>query len=224
MAPPDEAGARAPAGPEHADAVAVALGPVLARILDAGDATTGGGSAAALSGAMAAGLLGMVARLSVGKGLELGDERYEACLAEAEELRYALAEGAAADAAAYSLIVAAYALPKGTEAEVTARSAAVRDALIAAATVPRDNARRAARVLDLCRELSGRSNAAASSDLAVALELARVGVLGAAANVDVNVAGMDGVSAAEALLAEAEELRRHAGAPPASASSTKEPS
>ena len=92
--------------------------------------------------------------------------------------------------------------------------------------MPRDNARRAATVLDLCRELSGRSNGAAASDLAVALELARVGVLGAAANIDVNVAGMECVPEAQALLAEAEELRRHAEAPPASASAspTKEPS
>ena len=222
MAPPDEAGARAPAGPEHADAVAAALGPVLARILDADDATTGGGSAAALSGAMAAGLLGMVARLSLGKGLTLGDQRYRGCVAEAAELRDALAEGAAADAAAYSLIRAAYSLPKGDEDEKAARQAAVQAALIAAATVPRDNAHRAARVLDLCRELSGRSNDAAASDLAVALELARVAVLGAAANIDVNVAGMKGVPAAEVLLAEAEDLRRHAAAPPASASSNRE--
>ena len=81
---------------------------------------------------------------------------------------------------------------------------------------------RAARVLDLCRELSGRSNDAAASDLAVALELARVAVLGAAANIDVNVAAMKGVPAANVLLAEAEELRRHAGAPPASVSSNRE--
>jgi formiminotetrahydrofolate cyclodeaminase len=209
-----------------ADGAPAALNDVLALILDAEDATTGGGSAAALSGAMAAGLLGMVARLSVGKGLRLGDERYRACAAEAEELRDALAEGAAADAAAYSLIKAAYSLPKSDVAEKAARQAAIQDALIAAATVPRDNARRAAGVLDLCRELSGRSNDAAASDLAVALELARVGVLGAAANIDVNVAGLDDVPEAQALLAEAGELRRHAEAPssPASASPTKEPS
>jgi formiminotetrahydrofolate cyclodeaminase len=205
-----------------ADEAPGTLAGVLALILDAGDATTGGGSAAALSGAMAAGLLGMVARLSVGKGLELGDERFRACTEEAAELRDALAEGAAADAAAYSLIKAAYSLPKGGEEEKAARQAAVQDALIAAATVPRDNARRAARVLDLCRELGGRSNEAAASDLAVALELARVGVLGAAANIDVNVAGMQGVPAAEVLLAEAEELRSHAGALPAPASSDRE--
>jgi formiminotetrahydrofolate cyclodeaminase len=189
-----------------ADAVAAGVRPVLARILDAGDATTGGGSAAALSGAMAAGLLGMVARLSIGKDLELGDARYEAVVAEALALRDQLAAGAAEDAAAYGLIKGAYALPKGSEDERAKRAAAIHDALIAAAEVPRDNALRSARVLDACRELVGRSNESAASDLAVALDLARLGVVGCAANIDVNVAMLEG-ERAEKLLAEAEELR-----------------
>jgi methenyltetrahydrofolate cyclohydrolase len=183
-----------------------ALQPVLERILDPGDATTGGGSAAALGAAMAAGLLGMVARLSVGRQFALGDDRYQAVVAEAEELRDQLAAGAAEDAAAYAHIKAAYALPKATDEERATRDAAVKEALIGAAIVPRDNARRAARVLDLCRELVGRSNESAASDLAVAAELARVSVVGCAANVDVNVAMLEGERAA-ALLLEAGELR-----------------
>ena len=86
------------------------------------------------------------------------------------------------------------------------RGAAIYDALIAAAEVPRDNARACVRVLDLCRELAGRSNAAAASDLAVALELARAGVVGCAGNIDVNVSMLEGERAV-ALLREAEELR-----------------
>lgn len=189
------------------DSLAVSLQPVLARILDGGEATTGGGSAAAFAGAMAAGLLGMVASLSAGKDLELDDTHYEAVAAEASALCEQLAAGAAADAAAYGLIRAAYALPKGTPREKDVRGAAIYDALIAAAEVPRDNARACARVLDLCRELAGRSNEAAASDLAVALELARAGVIGCAGNIDVNVGMLEGERAV-ALLREAEELRR----------------
>ncbi len=188
------------------DVLAASLQPVLARILDAGEATTGGGSAAALSGAMAAGLLGMVARLSIGKELELGDERYQRVTDEAAELCAGLAFGAAEDAAAYGLIKAAYARPKDTDEEKAARGAAIHDALIAAAETPRDNARACARVLGLCRELVGRSNESAASDLAVALELARAGVVGCAGNIDVNVSMLEGERAA-ALLREAEELR-----------------
>jgi formiminotetrahydrofolate cyclodeaminase len=188
------------------DALAASLQPVLARILDGGEATTGGGSAAALSGAMAAGLLGMVARLSAGRALELGDARYRAVTDEAGQLCAALASGSAEDAAAYGLIRAAYAHPKDTARERAARAAAIHEALIAAAEVPLDNARRCARVLDLCRELVGRSNETAASDLAVALELAGAGLLGCAGNVDVNVAMLEGERAA-ALLREADELR-----------------
>jgi formiminotetrahydrofolate cyclodeaminase len=182
------------------------LHPVLARILDGDEATTGGGSAAAFAGAMAAGLLGMVAILSAGKDLDLGDERYGSVAAEAAQLCERLAAGAAEDAAAYGLIRAAYALPKSTPEETDVRGAAIYDALLTAAEAPRDNARACVRVLDLCRELAGRSNAAAASDLAVALELARAGVLGCAGNIDVNVSMLEGERAV-ALLREAEELR-----------------
>jgi formiminotetrahydrofolate cyclodeaminase len=187
-------------------ALIASLQPVLSRILDGGEATTGGGSAAAFAGAMAAGLLGMVASLSTGKDLELGDERYGSVTAEAARLCERLAAGAAEDAAAYGRIKAAYALPRATVEDKDMRGAAIYDALIAAAEVPRDNARDCARVLDLCRELAGRSNAAAASDLAVALELARAGVVGCAGNIDVNVSMLEGERAV-ALLQEAEELR-----------------
>ncbi len=190
----------------HPSELIASLQPVLSRILDAGEATTGGGSAAAFAGAMAAGLLGMVASLSAGKDLDLGDERYGSVAAEAARLCEQLAAGAAEDAAAYGLIRSAYALPKATDEEKDVRGAAIYDALIAAAEVPRDNAGACARVLDLCRELAGRSNAAAASDLAVALELARAGVVGCAGNIDVNVSMLEGERAV-ALLREAEELR-----------------
>jgi formiminotetrahydrofolate cyclodeaminase len=180
---------------------------VLARILDASDASVGGGSAAALSAAMAAGLLGMVARLSVARGLPLSDDRYQAVATEADELRDGLIEGAAEDAAVYALVKGAYGLPRDTDEHRAARKTAIDEALIAAATVPRDNARRAARVLKLCRELAGKSNESAASDLAVGEDLARVGVLGCAGNIDVNVSSVEGSRAAD-LLGEADELRR----------------
>jgi len=179
----------------------------LARVLDPHDNAVGGGSASALAGAMAAGLLGMVARLSAGRGLELSDERYRAVAEEADELRRALVAGAAEDSAVYACVKGAYGLPKATEEEKARRGAAIHEALIAAAEVPRDNAHRCARVLVLCRELVGRSNESAASDLAVGVELARVGIIGCAGNVDVNVSMLEGERAAK-LLREADELRK----------------
>jgi formiminotetrahydrofolate cyclodeaminase len=183
------------------------MAEVLARVLDATDATVGGGSAAALAGAMAAGLAGMVARLSVGRGLELSDARYTGCAVEADVLGSALLAGAGDDAEAYGLVKAAYGLPRESVAQVEAREAAIGDALIAAALVPLDNARRALRVREICRELAGRSNAAAASDLGVAVRLADAAVGGCLLNVEVNLDALPGSPAAARLRREAEAVR-----------------
>ena len=96
---------------------------------------SGGGSASALAGAMAAGLLGMVARLSVGRGLEL--ERRALPRVRRRGRRASAprcSPGAADDAEAYGLVKAAYGLPQETtRRRQAARQAAIHDALIAAA-------------------------------------------------------------------------------------------
>jgi len=184
---------------------------VLARVLDATDATFGGGSASALAGAMAAGLVGMVARLSLGRGLALDDARYDVYAVEADTLGRALHAGAEQDAEAYGLVKAAYGLPRDGVAQAAARQTAIHDALIAAALVPLDNARRALRVRELCRELDGRSNAAAASDLGVAVALADAAVGGCLLNVEVNLDALPASSAAARLRHAAEAARiRHA--------------
>ncbi len=190
---------------------------ILARVLASSDATVGGGSASALAGAMAAGLAGMVARLSVGRGLEFSDAEYEAAVVEADALARTLHAGAEEDAGAYSLVKNAYRLPRGTEADVTARELAVHDALIAAALVPLENARRSLRVLDLCVQLGESANEAAASDLAAAWLLADAAVQGCLLNVDVNLEHLTDSMPAARLRHEADSVRiRHArlSAPP----------
>ena len=183
------------------------MADMLARVLDATDATVGGGSASALAGAMAAGLTGMVARLSAGRGLELSDARYHGCAVEADVLGAALLSGAGDDAEAYGLVKAAYGLPRETAAQAEARQAAIQDALIAAAAAPLDNARRALRVREICRELAGRSNAATASDLDVAVVLADAAVAGCLLNVDINLEALPGSPAAARLRRGAETVR-----------------
>lgn len=183
------------------------MADVLARVLDATDAAVGGGSASALAGAMAAGLAGMVARLSAGRGLGLSDARYHGCAVEADVLGAALLAGAADDVEAYGLVKAAYGLPRETAAQTEARQAATHDALIAAAFVPLDNARRALRVREICRELAGRSNTAAASDLGVAVVLADAAVAGCLLNVEVNLEALPGSPAAARLRRGAEAVR-----------------
>lgn len=159
---------------------------VLARVLDSTNAGVGGGSASALAGAMAAGLLGMVARLSTGRGLGLTDEQYLAAADEADTLGRALLAGAQGDADAYGLIKAAYGLPRDGDEALAARQAAIENALEVAATVPLENARDSLRVRELCATLSGTSNPAAGSDLAAAVFLGDAAIRGCLLNVAVN--------------------------------------
>ncbi len=180
---------------------------VLRRVVESTDAGAGGGSAAALAGAMAAGLAGMVARLSTGRGLALEDARYDRIAAEADGLAAALLAGADEDAAAYSLVAAAFRLRRDDAEAVAVRETAIRDALMAAALVPLENARSVVRVLELCLELDGRSNAAAASDLAAGRLLADAAVLGCVLNVEVNLEALPESAVAAELRAAVEAVR-----------------
>ena len=84
------------------------------RVLDATDNTTGGGTASSMAGAMAAGLAGMVARLSLGKEGLPPREHFETIAVEAEELSARLFDGGREDALAFDSVSAAYKLPKDT--------------------------------------------------------------------------------------------------------------
>lgn len=160
---------------------------VIDKIMDSRDATVGGGSASALSGAMAAGLIGMVARLSTKKDFGLNNERYITIAHELDILGKELLEGAEEDTKAYLLIKSAYSLPKNTEEEKEKRKHAIEDAGVKAATVPKDNAYKCKKVYDLGLELDGKSNPAAYSDLAIGINLAKLGITGCKMNIEANL-------------------------------------
>ena len=89
-----------------------ALISVMERIFDSEDTTVGGGAASALSGAMAAGMIGMVARLSAKKPVNLTVEEYGEIAEECDKLTAQLQQGAVNDMLAYRKIVDAFRLPK----------------------------------------------------------------------------------------------------------------
>ena len=160
---------------------------VLSKIIDSEDTTVGGGSASALSGAMAGGMIAMVAKLSRKKPVNFSVEQYDAIAAECDALAEKLQRGCVNDTQAYCMIVDAFKLPKGTEAEKAARSAAVQAAAIKAAEVPRDNAYLNARVYELGSSLLGNSNPACHSDLSSALYLSQSGVKDCVLNIQANL-------------------------------------
>jgi formiminotetrahydrofolate cyclodeaminase len=161
--------------------------------------TPGGGSAAALAGALGASLLSMVASLP--KPRAASDEelqKLEEAGARSTELAKSLETLIERDSEAYDLVIGAYRLPKGTDEEKAARSARIQDALKAATQAPLDVMRACAAGIKLVPVLTAYGNANASSDVQVGLELLRAGLRGARLNVEINLGNLkDQVFAAQ---------------------------
>jgi len=152
-------------------------------------ATPGGGSASALAGAMGAGLVGMVCRLTIGKKRFTNvEDELRRVLEEAEALRQQLSDLADADIQAFDQVMAAYRLPKETQEDQAARQAAIQRALQAATRVPLETASACAGVLKLAAQVIGKINPNALSDAGAAALLADAGLKGAQLNVAINLA------------------------------------
>jgi glutamate formiminotransferase/formiminotetrahydrofolate cyclodeaminase len=148
----------------------------------------GGGSIAALAGALGSALASMVANLSIGKG-EF-DERYDELCALAERAQAAKDElvGAVdADTEAFNEVIAAMRMPKDTPEQIAARTQAIRAGYKAAAKVPLRTAQLCREVLDLCQAAAGIGNQAVVSDAGVGALMAHAGVQGAIHNVRINL-------------------------------------
>lgn len=180
------------------------------RVIDPADNSTGGGSASAISGGMAAALAAMVARLSVNGAGSEPDDYYLPIAQAGAELAQALMAGASEDAHSFDAVMAAYRLSKATDAEKAARSAAIRAAMAHATRVPLRNAELCAEALALVGRLEGRSNPRALSDLQSAGYLARAGLLGCLANVDINLPGVKDEAAMAEIRLRADALRLQA--------------
>lgn len=179
--------------------------------LAAGTPTPGGGSAAAYAAAMAASLVAMVARLTIGKKKYAAVEaRMREIAAQADGLRSALSGAVERDAQAFEAVLAAGRLPKESGAQNATRQAALEQATIHAAAVPLDVARQAAQVIELAAEAAEMGNVNAVSDAVSAAALAHAGLKAAAANVRVNAAGLQDASAAKLWLKELGDLEGRA--------------
>jgi glutamate formiminotransferase/formiminotetrahydrofolate cyclodeaminase len=189
---------------------AVAGGPSLGSFLAQLAAPTpapGGGSVAAIAGALAAALVQMVAGLTLGrrKYLEVETEMRDVAL-QAAALGTRLQSLAAEDARAYTRVTEAQKLPKEPAELARRREEEIRKALLAAARVPLDTAAACAEVARLAAVVAAKGNRNACSDAGVAAFLAQAGCKGAAYNVRINVAAIGDSTDAALLLSEAEAL------------------
>jgi methenyltetrahydrofolate cyclohydrolase len=174
--------------------------------------TPGGGSASALSGAVAAALLAMVARMPKTKhGTSADQVALDAALPAINQLKAALVDLIDRDAEAYDLVVAAYRLPKATDEDKAARKAAIRNAMRVATDVPMETARAAASLIAQARTVAEHGNPSAKTDAAVAVQMAWTAYSGAMANVEVNLGGLGDEAYAAALRSELQRLQIAAG-------------
>ena len=149
--------------------------------------TPGGGSAAALMGAMGAALISMVCNLTIGrKGYEGIEAEMRGSLREAEALRQRLTAMIQDDVQAFDALMAAYRLPRATEEQTLARGRAVQQALKQATDVPLACAQACAEVIELARRVAPTGNRGVISDAGVASLVACAGLRSAALNVAIN--------------------------------------
>lgn len=150
-------------------------------------ATPGGGSAAAIMGAMGAALVSMVCNLTLGKkNYEAVQDEMKALLEKSEALRARLTDMVKADVEVFNQVMAAYGLPKDTDEQKAARSLAIQAALKAATDVPLDCAEACAEVVRISQFTAEQGNRSAVSDAGVAVEVAYAALRSAALNVYVN--------------------------------------
>lgn len=162
--------------------------------LAAATPTPGGGSAAALTASIAASLVAMVAALTLhsqkkkreNQDLEL-TAQMQAISEEARQLRDRLVALTDADAAAFERVLAAYKLPKGSEAEKHQREREIQMALQRATEVPYEVALGARRVLELAEVVALKGLTSAASDVRAGVYLAEAALQAALLNVEVNL-------------------------------------
>ncbi|MFZ5898558.1 MAG: cyclodeaminase/cyclohydrolase family protein [Bacillota bacterium] len=168
-----------------------------------GEATPGGGSVAAMAGAMAASMVTMVTNLTIGKKGYLDVEAECRAIRERSQLlRSELLGLAEADMHAFENLIAACRLPRGTEAEASARMERIQEALKEAIEVPFRIARASEQVITLARRLVEIGNKNAVSDAGVACFLGEGAAQSALLNVDINLQALTDQNLARSAMAE----------------------
>jgi methenyltetrahydrofolate cyclohydrolase len=168
--------------------------------LASAEPTPGGGSTAALSGAMGAALVCMVARLTLGKAEYAAVQaEIEEIVQKAEVLRARFQVLMSEDVEAYGRLSGCLKMPKATSEEKASRTRAIQAALVDAALVPLEMAERAVELMRYCQRIAEIGNKNVLSDIAVASTLASSAASGASWMVRVNIDGLKDQARAEEL-------------------------
>ena len=153
--------------------------------------TPGGGGAAAVSGAMGAALISMVANFTIGKkGFEDVQDECKEMLAKSEDLRSKLTDAIKDDVDVFDRVMASYGMPKDTDEEKSARTTEIQAALKEATDVPLECARLCKELINLSQSAAEKGNNNVISDAGVAVLAGYAGLRSAALNVYINIGGI----------------------------------
>jgi len=171
----------------------------------------GGGSVAALSGALGAALSSMVCNLTRGKqGYESIQDEIKEILQRSEELRKQLTELIDKDTEAFNKVMEALKMPKETEDQKEQRQHAMQNAFKLAADVPLETAQKCMQILDVARILAEKGNKNSISDAAVSALMAQTGLHAAMLNVRINLCSIKDTEYIQKVTTELDELKRNA--------------
>jgi len=150
--------------------------------------TPGGGSVAALAGALGAALISMVGNLTVGKKkYEDVEEDIKKIIGSSEKLRYELSQLIEEDVKVFNNFMATYKMPRETENEKKMRTEKIQEALIEAARVPLRVAYKCMEILSLSKEVAEKGSINTVSDAGVAALMAEAALESAILNVKINL-------------------------------------
>lgn len=167
----------------------------------------GGGTISAYMGALGAALGTMVANLSSHKaGWDARWEEFSTWASRGQAIQAELMVLVDEDTEAFNRIMAAFGLPKSTDEEKAARTAAIQEATLFATEVPLHTMQAAFKVFELCRAMAEEGNPNSVSDAGVGVLAARAAVLGAGLNVKINAAGLKDRATADRLVGQANTL------------------
>jgi formiminotetrahydrofolate cyclodeaminase len=171
----------------------------------------GGGSVAALSGALGAALSSMVCNLTRGKqGYEAVQEEMKYILEKSESLRKDLTELIDKDTEAFNEVIKALQMPKETDSQKEQRRQILQTAFKYAAEVPLETARKCTQILDVARVIAEKGNKNSVSDAAVSALMAQTGLQAAMLNVRINLTSIKDPEYVHTVNAELHELLQNA--------------
>ncbi|MBM4159618.1 MAG: cyclodeaminase/cyclohydrolase family protein [Ignavibacteria bacterium] len=151
----------------------------------------GGGSVAALAGAIGSALTSMVCNLTIGKKKYAGvQDEIQSVLAQSEKLRRDLTEMIDQDTEAFNSVMAAFGMPKNTEEEQLQRTSAIQEATQRATLVPLNVMELCERALILAKVVAEKGNKNSVSDAGVAALMLQAACAGAGLNVRINLVAL----------------------------------